>query len=101
MAEPTIFVEVAVALPSRQSLIALTLPAGATASEAIAAARVFETHAELDASRCGLGLFGRVVRGDHPLRDGDRVEVLRPLTHDPKSRRRQRARQGQSIGRKA
>lgn len=89
------------ALPSAQALSVLELSSGATAAEAVAAARVFETHPELDAALCGLGVFGREVSGDYRLRDGDRLEVLRPLTHDPKSRRRQLARQGKSVGRKA
>ena len=101
MAEARIRVEVAVALPSGQSLLVLELSSGATAAEAIAAARVFETHRDFDASSCGLAVFGREVGGDYRLRDGDRVEVLRPLTHAPKSRRRQLARQGKSVGRKA
>jgi putative ubiquitin-RnfH superfamily antitoxin RatB of RatAB toxin-antitoxin module len=35
-------------------------------------------------------IFGQRVEGDSPLRDGDRVELLRPLQADPKEARRQR-----------
>lgn len=36
------------------------------------------------------GVWGRVVSSDHVLRDGDRVELYRPLTVDPKKARRER-----------
>jgi putative ubiquitin-RnfH superfamily antitoxin RatB of RatAB toxin-antitoxin module len=42
-----------------------------------------------------LGVWGRKVLSSHPLRDGDRVEVYRPLLVDPKVARRERfVRQG-------
>lgn len=41
------------------------------------------------------GIWGRVVEQGYVLRAGDRVEMYRPLTVDPKTARRQRfARQG-------
>jgi putative ubiquitin-RnfH superfamily antitoxin RatB of RatAB toxin-antitoxin module len=36
-------------------------------------------------------VHGLVVRPEQPLRDGDRVELLRPLLADPKEARRRRA----------
>jgi hypothetical protein len=47
-----------------------------------------------------LGVFGRSVAHDRTLRDGDRVEVYRPLTADPKEVRRSLAAQGRSMGRR-
>jgi putative ubiquitin-RnfH superfamily antitoxin RatB of RatAB toxin-antitoxin module len=43
----------------------------------------------IDASR--IGVFGRVVSSTTLLRDGDRVEIYRPLRIDPKEARRRRA----------
>ncbi len=49
--------------------------------------------AALDDGR--LGVWGKPVRTDHVLREGDRLEVYRPLTVDPKVARRARfVRQG-------
>jgi putative ubiquitin-RnfH superfamily antitoxin RatB of RatAB toxin-antitoxin module len=39
----------------------------------------------------GIGIFGKHVARDAPLRDGDRVELYRPLQCDPKTARRKRA----------
>lgn len=46
-----------------------------------------------DAARVPLNvaIFGRVVAVEERLRDGDRVEILRPLIVDPKQARRQAA----------
>ena len=59
------------------------LPAGAVVRDALRAAGV-----QADA----VGIFGKRVRPDTPLTDGDRVEIYRPLALDPKERRRRRAR---------
>ena len=37
-----------------------------------------------------VGIFGRVMEADTVLRDGDRVEIYRPLEADPKEARRAR-----------
>jgi len=65
--------------------VALQLPAGATVRDALEAAGV-------GAGAPAVGVFGKQVRLDTRLADGDRVEVYRPLALDPKERRRQRAR---------
>ena len=48
----------------------------------------------------GLAIFGQRVDGSTPLRDGDRVEITRPLVCDPKVARRARA-AGSNAGRPA
>lgn len=39
----------------------------------------------------GYGVWGKVRPGTYTLRDGDRVELYRPLRADPKEQRRKRA----------
>jgi len=77
-------VEVIYALPERAEHRMLELPAGATARDALAAAGFTEVHA--------VGIFGKRVKLDYALRDGDRLEIYRPLAVDPKEARRRRAR---------
>jgi putative ubiquitin-RnfH superfamily antitoxin RatB of RatAB toxin-antitoxin module len=93
-----ISVTVACAQPERQTVLPLELPAGSTAGEALERSGIFGRHPELDPAACGVGIFGREVARGQVLRDGDRVEVLRPLTDDPRERRRQLARAGRTIG---
>jgi putative ubiquitin-RnfH superfamily antitoxin RatB of RatAB toxin-antitoxin module len=89
MAE-TIAVEVAYAEPRRQFLRIITLREGATVAEAIAASGL-EREFEIDASPLTAGIWSKPVARDAALRDGDRVELYRPLVADPKDARRRRA----------
>jgi putative ubiquitin-RnfH superfamily antitoxin RatB of RatAB toxin-antitoxin module len=93
-----ITIEVVLGESGRQTLVALRVPAGTTARQAIEGAGVFARHPGVDPAQCGVGIFGREVPAEQLLRDGDRVECLRPLPQDPRSRRRQLARQGRSMG---
>ncbi len=70
--------------------IALELPAGATVDDALAASDVF-ARLGLDPSTLSFGVFGRRAALTDVLADGDRVEIYRPLTVDPKDARRRRA----------
>jgi putative ubiquitin-RnfH superfamily antitoxin RatB of RatAB toxin-antitoxin module len=48
-----------------------------------------------------LGRFGQVIPPDQTVDDGDRIEILRPLKHDPKALRRQLAERGLSLGKRS
>jgi hypothetical protein len=90
-------VEVACAEASRQSVVAIEVPAGCTAAEAVERSGIFALHPGLDPAACRLGIFGHEVDDDRVLAAGERVEVLRPLPEDPKERRRRLAREGLSM----
>ena len=92
MTSATIPVEVVYALPERQTLLVLQMPAGATVREAIEQSGVLQLHPEIDLSQAVVGIFGRRSSLDAHLREHDRVEIYRPLTADPKDARRRRAR---------
>ena len=85
-------VTVALALPGRQEVVALELPEGATVAGALEAAAPGGRFAGEDLARLEVGIWGARVARDAPLREGDRVEVYRPLRADPKEARRWRAR---------
>jgi putative ubiquitin-RnfH superfamily antitoxin RatB of RatAB toxin-antitoxin module len=84
--------EVAYARPDRQFVAVVELREGATAVDALRASGLLENCSEIDPATATLGVFGRVVPADHPLQDGDRVEIYRPLKMDPRAARRARAR---------
>ena len=65
----------------------LTLPAGSTLRDALAASAWFEPD---QIATLTTGIWGRLAPLETPLRELDRVEVYRPLTVDPKEARRQR-----------
>ena len=89
--EPRLQVEVAAALPERQVVLALRLPAGSTVKDALAAADVARHLPALDPAPDRVGIFGRLCSLDRPLQEGDRVELYRSLKADPKEVRRQLA----------
>ncbi|MEP6634394.1 MAG: RnfH family protein [Luteimonas sp.] len=80
-------IELVRAWPRRHEIAELVLPDGAIVADALAAADADVT--EID----GYAVFGVRVKIDTPLRDGDRLELLRPLQADPKEARRRRAQQ--------
>ena len=84
-------VEVAYAGPEGQWLVPLELAPDATALAAVLASGIPQWLPGFDASGARLGVYSRPVAHDTPLRDGDRVEIYRPLQRDPKSARRARA----------
>jgi len=88
----TLRILVAVAMPLGQQVLEISLPEGSTVADALAAAPVRETFPGLDPEAASVGIWSRAVKADTVLRDGDRVEVYRPLRADPKDMRRARAR---------
>lgn len=84
-------VSVVLALRSRQVVIELDLPGGATVADALAAARLGERIPGVDPSSLAVGVWSRACDPATPLRDGDRVELYRPLVADARARRRARA----------
>lgn len=89
--------EVAYALRERQALVAVEIEEGATIEEAIQHSGILKTFPEINLQRAKVGIFGRPVALDERMRDGDRVEIYRPLIADPKEVRRRKA--GQSTPR--
>lgn len=77
------------AWPDRTWQLDLTLAAGSTVGDALAAVDWSIPGAPEDRSR--VGVFGRVVAAGHIMADGDRIEIYRPLLADPKISRRARA----------
>ena len=90
MAEALIDVEVSYATPEQQVILALKLPEGATVEQAIHASELLNQFPEIKATDLNAGIFGSVCKLDQLLRQADRVEIYRPLIHDPKVARRQR-----------
>ncbi|MGE4339751.1 MAG: RnfH family protein [Pigmentiphaga sp.] len=65
--------------------------AGATVAEAVAASGFAAAFPGVDPWAQGVGVFGLQRPAAFALRDGDRIEIYRPLTFDPMESRRRRA----------
>ncbi|WP_273207830.1 RnfH family protein [Marinobacter subterrani] len=86
-------VEVAYARPDKQQIVPVTVPEGTTALEAARLSGIVDMFPELDLGATDMGVFGKVIKDPaaHELRQGDRVELYRPLKIDPKQARLNRA----------
>lgn len=86
-------VEVAFARPDKQEIIRLQVEQGTSAVEAVKRSGIAAVFPEIDPDKDDMGIFGKVIKNpsDHELRDGDRVEIYRPLKIDPKQARLNRA----------
>lgn len=85
-------IEVTYALPKRQVVLSLEVAPGTTVHEAVLRSRIDRCFPGLDMAASPVGIFGRRVKRDAIVKDGDRIEIYRPLAADPKSARRKRAR---------
>lgn len=84
-------VEVVLAMPDKQKLVALKIPDGSTLADAISYSGLVEMFEGFELDLAKVGVFGKKISPEEVLRDGDRVEIYRPLIADPKEVRRQRA----------
>jgi putative ubiquitin-RnfH superfamily antitoxin RatB of RatAB toxin-antitoxin module len=84
-------VEVVLATPERQVLLALRVANGATVAEVIDASGIASHFPGLSLHGMQAGIWGKAVSRESKVREGDRVELYRPLPTDPREARRRRA----------
>ena len=89
-------VEVVLATPDLQVLLAVIVDEEATVADAIAASGIAARFPILDVDEMPVGIWGKPVARDSRVREGDRVELYRPLEIDPREARRKRAQAGNS-----
>ncbi len=92
-------VEVAYATKEKQLIIEVEVKEGASMLDAAQSSGIDKEFPELDIIASPMGLFGRkVAKPDQEiLREGDRVEIYRPLIIDPKQARLNRAAKSKSA----
>ena len=90
--KPILRIEVVHAVPTRQTAVTVDVPEGATVRDAVLASGIVEAAGLATVDLDHVGIWNRVATPDTVLSDGDRVELHRPLTADPKEARRRRAR---------
>jgi putative ubiquitin-RnfH superfamily antitoxin RatB of RatAB toxin-antitoxin module len=84
-------VEVVYALPDRLIAASAHVEPGTTVGEVIERVAFARLVPDVVLDDARVGIFGRIVARDTPVRDGDRIEIYRPLIADPKHARRQRS----------
>ena len=76
---------IAYALPQRQAWFDVEIPDGATIKDAIERSGILEQFPQIDLAQQKVGIYGKVSKLEAVLNDGDRVEIYRPITCDPKT----------------
>ncbi len=92
-------VEVVYALPLKQYAVQLKWEPGMTLGMAITQSGMLHRFPELELDKLKVGIFSRLVPLDTQLQGGERVEIYRPLTADPREMRRKRADKAKDEGR--
>ena len=76
----------------------LDLTEGTTVSGALAASGLLARFPEINwSSGFGLAIYGVAADLAQPLKEGDRLEIVRPLAAEPKEARRRRVRKARPI----
>lgn len=84
-------IEIAYALPERYYLKSFQVDEGITVQTAIMQSGILSQFPEIDLSTNKIGIFSRPTKLTDVLKEGDRIEIYRPLLADPKEIRRKRA----------
>jgi uncharacterized protein len=85
-------VEIVYAQTQRSIAKSLELPQGARIADALAQAASDQEFSGVDLANAAVGIFGKVAPRDQLLKEGDRIEIYRPLLEEPKVARRKQAR---------
>jgi putative ubiquitin-RnfH superfamily antitoxin RatB of RatAB toxin-antitoxin module len=92
-------IEVVYGLPDRQKIIVTQVTAGTCVREAIEQSGIKQFFSEIDLDKNAVGIWNKTCKLTDSLRDGDRIEIYRPLIADPKEIRRRRAEKAKQEGR--
>lgn len=99
MTEQQISIEVAYALPDKQALLEVVIEQGTTVEQAVLASGIIKRFPQIDLSKDKVGIWNRTCKLSDCPKNGDRIEVYRPLIADPKEVRRRRAEKAKEEGR--
>jgi putative ubiquitin-RnfH superfamily antitoxin RatB of RatAB toxin-antitoxin module len=64
------------------------VPDESTVEQVIRSSGILQRFPEIDLDTQKVGIFGRLVKLDTVPREGDRIEIYRPITADPRTVRR-------------
>ncbi|OOF77267.1 RnfH family protein [Rodentibacter caecimuris] len=84
-------IEIAYALPDHYYLKSLQVAEGTMVQTAILQSGILQQFTDIDLRENKVGIFSRPTKLTDILKEGDRVEIYRPLLADPKEIRRKRA----------
>lgn len=76
---------VAYSEPGQQVWLNIEVPDDSSVSQAIERSGILKQFPHIDLKAQKVGVFGRLVKLDAPLKPGDRIEIYRPIFADPET----------------
>lgn len=89
--------EVAYAKSDEQAILTIKVTPGTTVQQALELSGIMQLFPEIIMSNIIVGIFSKIVSLESVVKNGDRIEIYRPLLADPKEQRRKRAEAGKSM----
>ncbi len=83
------------ASPTRQAWLSVEVPDGTTVKDTIERSGILQQFPEIDLEQQKVGIFSKLTKLDATLADGDRIEIYRPITCDPKMVKRKAKAEGE------
>lgn len=99
MNEQLLTLEVVYALPDRQKIQVVQVTPDTSVEDAIIQSGIMQFFDDIDLSKNSVGIWNKTCKLTDQPRNGDRIEIYRPLVADPKEIRRRRAEKAKLEGR--
>ena len=90
-------VEIVYGYTDRQALLTVDVDDSASVEDAIKKSGILSQFEDIDLAVNKVGIFGKITQLSAGLKEGDRIEIYRPLIADPKEVRRRRAAEGKKM----
>ena len=81
----TIHIGVAYADKFKRTWLQLDVPDESTVRDAIEHSGLLDQYPDIDLESQRVGIFGKLTKLEAKVKDGDRVEIYRPITADPET----------------
>lgn len=99
MPRTSISIQITYALPEKQTLLSLEVAPNTTVQEAVEQSGILQLHTDINLNENKVGIWYKATKLSTLLKSGDRIEIYRPMTADPKEARRLRALKAKDEGR--
>lgn len=99
MATNLLSLEVVFGTPEKQKIVTVSVVEGTTVQEAIERSGIQDYFPEINLKEHKVGIWNKTCKLTDTPRNGDRIEIYRPLVADPKEIRRRRAEKAKQEGR--
>jgi len=81
-------VSIAYAVPEKQVWTDIHVVEGCTVHDAIQQSKILLRFPEINLESQKVGIFGKFCKLDSEVKEGDRIEIYRPIVADPKTVKR-------------